>query len=345
MLDRMQRLRRGALTAVGMATAVVVLAGCGGGTGADNEQNALHPAGPAAHKILNLFTPFFWIAVVIGVGVVARDHLRRDALPGEARRGAQPGAGARQHRARGQLDDHPVPDPRGHGRARPSRRSSTSPRCPTGPDVVHITVDGRQWWWQYQYTDNGNGFDTANEMHIPIDRPVFLTLTSNNVIHSFWVPELDRQEGRRARPPATRSRSRRPARHVPRAVRRVLRPLARQHAPARRSPRPQADYDDVGRSADRRRCRQPTADEFDKASTTRSGAARRATRSRTASTTTSARRSARTSRTSATAHGVRRRHLPDEARRPLEVDLRRAEPQAARATLARLDAQLREPRT
>ena len=67
MLDRKQRLRRGALTAVGMATAVVVLASCGG-TGADNEQNTLHPAGPAAHKILNLMTPFFWVAVVIGAG-------------------------------------------------------------------------------------------------------------------------------------------------------------------------------------------------------------------------------------------------------------------------------------
>ena len=67
MLDRMQRLRRGAVTAVGMATAVVVLAGCGG-TGPHNHQNSLHPAGPAAHKIINLFTPFFWVAVVIGVG-------------------------------------------------------------------------------------------------------------------------------------------------------------------------------------------------------------------------------------------------------------------------------------
>ena len=108
MLDRMQRLRRGALTAVGLATAVVLLASCGG-TGPDNNQNALHPAGPAARKILNLMTPFFWVAVVIGAGVVGHDDLRRAPLPGApGRRRAGPGPDARQHRARGELDDHPV---------------------------------------------------------------------------------------------------------------------------------------------------------------------------------------------------------------------------------------------
>ena len=51
MRDRMQRLRRGAVTGVGIAAAAIVLAGCSGN---DNKQNSLHPAGPAAHKILNL---------------------------------------------------------------------------------------------------------------------------------------------------------------------------------------------------------------------------------------------------------------------------------------------------
>src|SRR4051794_31695058 len=70
MLDRKIRLRRGATTAVGMATAVALLASCGA-TGKDNHQNTLKPEGPAAHKILNLMTPFFWVAVVVGVGVVS----------------------------------------------------------------------------------------------------------------------------------------------------------------------------------------------------------------------------------------------------------------------------------
>src|ERR1700687_2726975 len=46
----------------------VLAAGCGGN---NNRQNSLHPDGPAAHTILNLFTPFFFIAVVIGIGVLS----------------------------------------------------------------------------------------------------------------------------------------------------------------------------------------------------------------------------------------------------------------------------------
>jgi cytochrome c oxidase subunit II len=61
-------------------------------------------------------------------------------------------------------------------------------RIPKGPDVVHIDVKGKQWWWEYRYPKEG--ISTANELHIPINRPVVLTLTSDNVIHDFWVPEL-----------------------------------------------------------------------------------------------------------------------------------------------------------
>src|SRR5882757_4178317 len=87
MLDRTQRLRRGAVTTVGTATMLVVLASCGG-TGPDNRQNALHPAGSAAHKIMNLMTPFFWVAVVVGAGVVGMTlflALRFRERPGEDR--------------------------------------------------------------------------------------------------------------------------------------------------------------------------------------------------------------------------------------------------------------------
>lgn len=55
-------------------------------------------------------------------------------------------------------------------------------------DVVRIEVVARQWWWEYKYTDLG--VTTANEMHIPLNKPVFLTLKSIDVIHSFWVPSL-----------------------------------------------------------------------------------------------------------------------------------------------------------
>lgn len=51
-----------------------------------------------------------------------------------------------------------------------------------------IHVIGRLWWWEVQYPEQQ--FATANEIHIPVGRPVRIVLSSPNVIHSFWVPEL-----------------------------------------------------------------------------------------------------------------------------------------------------------
>ena len=53
---------------------------------------------------------------------------------------------------------------------------------------IVITVIGHQWWWEYRYS--GQGFDTASEVHIPVNTPVTLKITSDDVIHSFWVPQL-----------------------------------------------------------------------------------------------------------------------------------------------------------
>src|SRR5450432_3183994 len=69
MLDRTHRFRR-AGAAAAVAIAGVTLASCSGGTGPKNKQNALRPAGKYSRQILNLTLPFFWIAVVIGVGVI-----------------------------------------------------------------------------------------------------------------------------------------------------------------------------------------------------------------------------------------------------------------------------------
>ena len=69
MLDRTHRFRRAGTAAV-IAIAVVMLASCGDSTGPSNKQNALRPAGKYSRQILNLTEPFFWIAVVIGLGVI-----------------------------------------------------------------------------------------------------------------------------------------------------------------------------------------------------------------------------------------------------------------------------------
>lgn len=55
-------------------------------------------------------------------------------------------------------------------------------------EALHVEVTGHQYWWEYRYPDLG--VVTANELHIPVGQPVELTLRSDDVIHSLWVPEL-----------------------------------------------------------------------------------------------------------------------------------------------------------
>ncbi len=59
---------------------------------------------------------------------------------------------------------------------------------------IEVKVEGQQWWWQYSYDLDGDGtyeIVTANDFVIPVGQNVNLTITSNDVIHSFWVPELN----------------------------------------------------------------------------------------------------------------------------------------------------------
>lgn len=59
-------------------------------------------------------------------------------------------------------------------------------------DAVNIELVGHQWWWEARYrdADPSRDFTTANELHIPVGRPVIVTLRSNDVIHSLWIPNL-----------------------------------------------------------------------------------------------------------------------------------------------------------
>lgn len=58
-------------------------------------------------------------------------------------------------------------------------------------DVLEIEVVGNRWWWDVHYLgDDGEVITTANEIRVPAGRPVHLSLRSNDVIHSFWVPSL-----------------------------------------------------------------------------------------------------------------------------------------------------------
>jgi cytochrome c oxidase subunit 2 len=59
-------------------------------------------------------------------------------------------------------------------------------------DALHVGLTGWQWWWQASYpAEQGHtAFATANELHIPVGRPIVITLNGGDVIHSFWVPNL-----------------------------------------------------------------------------------------------------------------------------------------------------------
>jgi cytochrome c oxidase subunit 2 len=58
--------------------------------------------------------------------------------------------------------------------------------------AVRVEVTGELWWWRVRYFDaNGNAlFETANDIRLPAGHPSLLMLKSDNVIHSFWVPNL-----------------------------------------------------------------------------------------------------------------------------------------------------------
>jgi cytochrome c oxidase subunit 2 len=62
---------------------------------------------------------------------------------------------------------------------------------PEGADPLRIAVQGEQWWWRVTYLHpDGAVTESANEIRIPVGRPVVLELTTADVIHSFWVPPL-----------------------------------------------------------------------------------------------------------------------------------------------------------
>jgi len=59
-------------------------------------------------------------------------------------------------------------------------------------DAVHIDLVGHRFWWEARYEPNAPEltFTTANELHVPVGRPVLVRLRADDVIHSFWVPSI-----------------------------------------------------------------------------------------------------------------------------------------------------------
>lgn len=59
-------------------------------------------------------------------------------------------------------------------------------------NALRIDLTGHSWWWEARYHDpaSGQDFVTANELHLPVGRAAIITMHSDDVIHSLWVPNL-----------------------------------------------------------------------------------------------------------------------------------------------------------
>jgi cytochrome c oxidase subunit II len=70
-------------------------------------------------------------------------------------------------------------------------RTLPATSAPRGHSDLTVLVTGRQWFWDVAYS--GHRIKTANEIHVPVGRDVDVEVKTRDVIHSFWVPELNRK--------------------------------------------------------------------------------------------------------------------------------------------------------
>ncbi len=219
-----RRLRRVGLL-VGLVT---VLVACGN----DNGQNSLNPKGPYAQKIDNLFIPILILAIVIGIAVLvatvffALKFRHREGKPDNPKQihGSTPL----------EIGWTIVPALILAVVAVPTIATIFDlAKKPTGPNVLNVTVSGKQWWWQFELPKQpmvDKNVVTSTELHIPVNTKVYLSEVSDNVIHSFWVPELNgKKDVMPGRTNHNTIEADKPGTY-PRRVRGVLRPLARRHA-------------------------------------------------------------------------------------------------------------------
>ena len=58
----------------------------------------------------------------------------------------------------------------------------------SSPSALSVELIGHQWWWEFRYPSAH--VITANEFHVPVGVPLYLSIESTDVIHSFWVPQF-----------------------------------------------------------------------------------------------------------------------------------------------------------
>lgn len=183
-MHHLKTYRRAALFLLSASLLPLVLSACGLDTSDSRNSSILEPAGPVAERTTNLWWLMFWIAgaiqaLVVVLVLVALVRFRR--RPNEA---------------------DPV---QVTGNTRLELTWTVAPAAilavllvvtlntmittvePPGEKLT-INAAGKLWWFEMTY--EGLGVVTGNELHIPLDEDVRINLSSDNVLHGFWVPSL-----------------------------------------------------------------------------------------------------------------------------------------------------------
>ena len=155
-------------------------------------QWVLDPAGPQAARIAGLYWFFFWVCAVAYVATIA--FLIAAVIRGRRNETADSSVERERSLSRGVAI--------GSGLTVAAMITLLFVSAATGGavgtfaadkrDQLEIDVTGHQWWWEITYPDPESDkiIHTANEIHIPVGKPILFRLATRDVIHSFWVPNL-----------------------------------------------------------------------------------------------------------------------------------------------------------
>lgn len=165
---------------LGIASGFLLVLGLLGGCA--NAPSTLQPQGPAAARLAELWWVLFTIATIVVVVVIL---LLLYALFRRRRAGDTGGIG--NGRAFVLIGGGLIPAIILIGVIVYTVNVQAAIETPPTPALT-VEIIGHQWWWEVYYP--AQKFTTANEIHIPVGQPVLLKLTTADVNHSFWAPEL-----------------------------------------------------------------------------------------------------------------------------------------------------------
>ncbi len=91
----------------------------------------------------------------------------------------------------GNIENPPAGGPDGLKAASGVKFASVDQAQPPGDESLHINVNGQQYLWRYDYTGYGDDqLFSYYDMVVPVNTTVTLSITSSDVVHSWWIPEL-----------------------------------------------------------------------------------------------------------------------------------------------------------